>query len=119
MSCLFDSLSKFLNGVPSSMLRMRICDFLSTNPLLMEDLKAEDVIKHETGMTLAVYVCNMRMPSTMGGAIEIKAFAKLFRVNVWVDSLPNKKVIEFIEDPQLSWCHLKWTGGHFDPVISF
>ena len=117
MSCLFDSLSKFTDGMPSDILRNHICDYLQLNPTLMDNLRAEDVIKHEVGMTLKHYVANMRLSSTMGGATEIRSFTKLFKKNVLVKSLPNGKNIEFIEKPRYSWCGLIWTGGHFDPIL--
>lgn len=117
MSCLFDSLSKFSGGMQTDILRLHICDYLQTNPVLFDDLRAADVVKHEVNMTLANYVANMRLSGTMGGATEIRAFTKLFKKNVLVKSLPNGKNIEFIENSRYSWCGLVWTGGHFDPIL--
>jgi hypothetical protein len=117
MSCLFDSLCRFLKDISSLHLRIQICNYLASNPILLDDLTAEQVVTHETSMSLQVYIANMRMPSSMGGAIEIRSFTKLYRVNVKVNSLPNKRTIEFLEDPSLPWLTLEWTGGHFTPVI--
>ena len=116
MSCLFDSLSMFLEHMNSAMLRSNICDYLETNPLLIDDLKACEVINHETNYDLETYVSNMRSQSTMGGAIEIRAFTKIFQVNVKVLSMPNQKVIEFLENPHFAWFVIQWTGNHFDPI---
>ena len=116
MSCLFDSLSTFSDGMPSQILRLHICDYLQTNPVLLDNLRAEDVVKHELDVSLNSYVNTMRLPSTMGGATEIRAFTKLFNKNIFVKSIPNNKVIEFIENPHYKWVGLVWTGGHFDPV---
>ena len=118
MSCLFDSLSVFLENMTGEIIRSNICDYLDTNPLLIDDLKASDVVHHETGMDFNTYVNNMRNYSTLGGAIEIRAFTKIFQVNVKVISIPNKKNIEFLENPHFHWVVIQWTGNHFDPVKS-
>ena len=117
MSCLFDSLSRFveaedINGIS---LRTIICNYLSTNPSLLldtEDLRT--IIFIETGLEVDAYINQMRKQSTFGGAIEIRAFTKIFKLNVCVKSVPNNKRIEFIENPQYRWCVLVWTGNHYD-----
>ena len=114
MSCLFDSLSKFVN-MPSHILRLHICDFLQTNPELLDSLTASDVANFESNMNLASYVNTMRQNQTMGGATEIRSFTKLFKTNVRVKSIPNQRIIEFLEDVSYPWVNIRWTGGHFDP----
>ena len=116
MSCLFQSLSFFVQNMPHEMIRMAVCDFLMTNPKLMDDMNASDAITHETGMSFENYIKEMRQLSTMGGAIEIRCFTKIFNKNVRVFSVPNKKIIEFIENPNYDFCGLIWTGNHFDPM---
>lgn len=116
MSCLFDSLSKFIPVVSSYQMRNVICDFLLRNENLTDDLSASDVIKFESDMSLENYVSNMRQTSTMGGATEIKAFCLLFQKNVKIYSVPNNKVIEFVLDEKFPFISLRWTGGHYDPV---
>jgi hypothetical protein len=117
MSCLFDSLSTFIVNLNSTQLRQAICDYLETNPLLMDDLKAENVIEGENGMKLENYVRIMRNQNTMGGAIEIRAFINIFKINIRVKSIPNNRLIEFLVDKENQWKELVWTGGHFDPVV--
>lgn len=116
MSCLFDSLSSFVT-LKSHELRQGICDYLQTNPLLMDDLNAESVIQNENGNSLENYVRMMRNQNTMGGAIEIRAFVNIFKINIKVRSLPNGKTIEFVQNSENPWQEIIWTGGHFDPVI--
>lgn len=116
MSCLFDSLSKFVPVVSSIEMRNLICNFLSRNEKLTDDLSAEDVIKFESNIPLEQYVSQMRQTSTMGGATEIKAFCSLFNKNVKVYSEPNHKTIEFISNETYPFIHLRWTGGHYDPM---
>ena len=113
MSCLFDSLSTFVNASPTS-LRNMICNYLDTNPLLMDDLTAESVIKAECDGDLKKYTTSMHNPLTMGGAIEIKAFVNMFRINIIVLSIPNNKMIEFIQPGNEVTKKIRWTGGHFD-----
>jgi len=59
----------------------------------------------------------MRQTSTMGGATEIKAFCTLFKKNIKVYSMPNNKIIEFISNINYPFVSLRWTGGHYDPII--
>lgn len=115
MSCLFDSLSQDV-GLSSYDLRQEICDYLSSNPKLFDDMSCEEVVKHESGMELQNYVGNMRQTQTMGGATEIKAFCLIFKKNVKIESVPNQKTIEFTIEPYLPVVHLRWTGGHYDLV---
>jgi len=115
MSCLFDSLSQFIE-MDASNLRQGICDFLQTNPKLTDDMSAKDVISFESNTPLENYVMRMRQYSTMGGATEIKAFCIMFNRNAKVLSIPNDRIIEFVVDPAFSFIHLKWTGGHYDPI---
>ena len=118
MSCLFDSLSKFVS-INSHDLRQGICDFLDTNPKLLDDMSASDVINFESNMELNRYVANMRQYSTMGGATEIKAFCVMFKMNAKIQSIPNGKTIEFIINDTYPFVYLKWTGGHYDPIAGF
>ena len=118
MSCLFNSLSRFVNieSIDGAELRRLLCDFLEMNPSLIDDMNAENIIKEETNMPLAQYINLMRHSETFGGAIEIRAFTKLFKLNVMVKSLPNRKDIEFIENPEYLWAVISWDGGHFEAI---
>ena len=101
-------------------LRQGICDFCETNPKLIDDMSFEDMIKYDsnssTELSLQDYVRNMRNTSTMGGAIEIKAFCVLFKRNAKIYSVPNNKIIEFIVNEKYPYITLRWTGGHYDPM---
>ena len=117
MSCLFDSLSRFIESkdINGTFLRKIICDYLATNPsLLLDAEELKTIVFIETGLTVDEYINLMRNPSTFGGAIEIRAFTQLFKLNVCVKSVPNNKRIEFIENAQYRWCVLSWTGNHYD-----
>ena len=120
MSCLFNSLSKYVENesMGGNELRKIICDFLETNPLLIDDMSAETIINNETNLSLADYVNQMRRYDTFGGAIEIRCFTKIFKLNVMVKSLPNKKDIEFVENTNFLWSIISWSGGHFEALRS-
>lgn len=116
MSCLFNSLSRFIDDerITGDTLRAIICKYLETDPVLVIDLKT--VIFVETGLDVETYIRLMRNPSTFGGAIEIRAFTQIFKLNVCVKSLPNGKRIEFVDDPAYKWCVLTWSGNHYEAV---
>ena len=76
-------------------------------------MNTENGVKEET---LPVYINDMRRHETFGGAIEIRAFTKLFKMNVMVKSLPNSKDIEFIENKEYLWAVISWNGGHFEAI---
>ena len=118
MSCLFNSLSRFVKDdrIDGAVLRKLICDYLETNPMIFDDMTAETTIKEENGLDIATYVSNMRNSGTFGGAIEIRSFTKIFKLNVLVRSLPNSKNIEFIENTDCLWAYITWNGGHFEAV---
>ena len=114
MSCLFNSLSYFV-GLDSPSIRARICDWLATDPLLIDDMSASAVVMMESGMELGPYVEKMRWCGTWGGAIEIRAFVQIWRRPVHVKVVGTGRWIEFsCEEGEI--CRLEWTGGHYEPV---
>ena len=118
MSCLFNSFSRLI-GEPPQTIRGKICDYLATDPALMEDLSASVVVLVESGQALEPYVARMRSASTWGGAIEIRAFVQLWRRPVRVLTVRGRRWIEFPccsstdTGPE---CKLSWTGGHYEPM---
>lgn len=121
MSCLFNSLGALVGEAPHAV-RLRICDWLVSDPEIMEDLSASVVISVESGgrQDLSGYVARMRSPATWGGAIEIRSFVHLWRrpVRVWV--IRGRRWIEFplpagVEATGAE-CRLSWTGGHYTPI---
>lgn len=119
MSCLFNSFSALIGEAPQS-IRLRICDWLATDPLLLDDISASVIVPVESGLPLQPYVARMRSPATWGGAIEIRAFVRLWKRPVRVYSIQNRRWIEFPLDhgvaPTGPECKLQWTGGHYTPM---
>jgi hypothetical protein len=114
MSCLFNSFSALV-GEPAQGIRAKICDWLATDPLLMEDMSASVVALIESGQPLNQYVARMRSSSTWGGAIEIRAFVHLWKRPVKVWAIRYKRWIEF-PCSSGSECRLSWSGGHYEPM---
>lgn len=122
MSCLFDSLSKNIKNYSSNHLRQIICDYLIQNPILIDDLRAEQIIYYECNMTLQKYVDKMRLSRTWGGSIEIKSFCNIFNINVIVINIrDNNERIEFLSsNPDCSlYIEISWSGGHFTYLLTY
>lgn len=112
MSCLFNSLSYFVNA-DGRRLRNIICNYLETDPILFDVMNVSNIISPEI---VNEYVESMRCENTFGGALEIKSFCQLFKLNVLVKSFPNNKNIEFVENENNNWIYISWTGNHFEPI---
>lgn len=116
MSCLFNSLSYFLKNVNSSQLRQLICTYLKTNPNILDDIPASDITTWENSTNLEDYIKKMSLNSTWGGAIEIKCFCELFKVDVKVKH--KNRIISFTpNDPDVSkgTVTILYTGNHYEP----
>ena len=119
MSCLFRSLSKGIN-IHEDLLRKVIVDYIKTNPVLLDDIKAADVINWTEGQDLDKYARRMYHSYAWGGAIEIRAFCNLFHVNVCVHVLyTNKKfTIESARPNPVKTIHISYNGSHFEPMFT-
>jgi hypothetical protein len=133
MSCLFNSLSRFVDD-NSGEIRRKICDYLETNPILFSEVKAEDIILWESNTTLFNYVSKMRHISTWGGAIEIRAFCNLYNLSVEVVNIRDSKgeksiffpcnIKNVVESNEIeeniineeSRAKISWNGGHYEPL---
>jgi len=121
MSCLYRSLSHFIAHMDENQLRQCICNYLETNPSLMEDMSLADIVALEdVSYSKDDYVRRMRNTSTWGGAIEIKAFCDLFGANVEVRVRSTQESIHFQPSPPVSTMNVRieWQGHHFEPIVS-
>ena len=136
MSCLFNSLSYFINiknnrgdtessycigscdpgtgRADGNIMRSIICDYLEKDPIIFDDMNVSKIIDPDQ---IHVYVENMRNENTYGGALEIKSFCKIFNLNVLIKSIPNNRDIEFLENGEYCYIGLYWTGDHFEPIV--
>jgi len=122
MSCLFDSLSKLIPGIPD--MRTHICDYIQTNKDLLlknDSIKAWIINtcidryneEHIDDQMIDMYVNDMRKRSECGGAPEIAIASKIFNVTIIVIP-PSGTPIVFnnADDPNTS-IQLNWTGNHY------
>ena len=115
MSCLFDSLSRYLPG-SSINIRTKICDYLKQNNKIIDGMNTRDILTLET----TDYITKMRKTSTWGGAIEIQCACNIWKIRVLVEDKRHKKkhnIIEFIpiNNTYNKTINLKWSGGHYTP----
>ena len=119
MSCLFRSLAPAV-GLSPGALRKRIVDYIRTDPPLLDNIKATDIVKWTEGKDLHSYTNQMYSQSTWGGAIEIRAYCELFRVAVCVHVLYTRKT--FMVEPStttiLKTVHINYNGSHFEPMYT-
>ena len=117
MSCLFQSLSRFITHGDYRKLRQDICDYLDTNAPLLDDLTIKDIAEFE-GMSKDDYIRNMRNDSTWGGAPEIRAFCEMYKVSVKVVVLSSRKIIEFSPSQKSDiFVMISWNGSHFESIL--
>ena len=116
MSCLFNSMSYFLNEDPQ-IIRNKICDYLQNDRPIMQDLSTKTIL--ELGGTKN-YIQTMRSPSTWGGAIEIQAACNVWGISVNVIDVrtSNRNVVNFIpiNNTSSKTITLEWSGGHYEPL---
>lgn len=125
MSCLFRSLSYFIKDMDETKLRAMIVQHMKTDPVLFDDsLKLSEILKISQLGELSHYCQQMSLPSTWGGAIEIRVFCDLFHASVHVHVLSSGKIIEFIPFTAPQQCtllknlHITWNGSHYEPLHS-
>lgn len=115
MSCLFNSLSYFINE-DSFSIRQKICDYLESNQPIIDGLETNFILSLEN----VNYIQSMRHTFTWGGAIEIQAACNLWNLQINVRNYRDRKgeIIEFIpvRGSAFKTVELEWTGGHYEPV---
>ena len=128
MSCLFNSFEACLKlysiSDSSNTMRQKICDYLLTNPILMDDINAETIISWDSNLSLKDYVQRMRLTSTWGGALEIRCFVNLYDFDVEVVNIRNlnlqnitlKQIIEFVKPNTKGKIRITWSGNHYEPL---
>ena len=77
MSCLFNSLSYFIN-IDSYTIRQLICNYLQENKPIIDGLSTDTILEYENNN----YISNMRQTSTWGGAIEIQCACNIWKCQI-------------------------------------
>lgn len=119
MSCLFNSLSYFLD-LHNNEIRQKICDYLEENKPIMDGIETKSILEMEGQGGFHSYIANMRRTHTWGGAIEIQVACNIWSAKIFVKCLRGKdnSIIEFLPiSGQIKRdFSLEWTGGHYEPV---
>lgn len=110
MSCLFNSLSRFVDDDPYT-IRQKVCDYIASNKVLCDGIDNNVLCDADKDL----YVDKMRKTSTWGGAIEIKAFCEIYGVSVAVHN--SRGIITFHPETTSSRerIDVTWSGGHYEP----
>ena len=118
MSCLFNSLSYFIDE-NSCQIRQKICDYLQSNLPIIDGIETSHVLELEHDSAFN-YINSMRSICTWGGAIEIQAACNIWKicVNVRNDRDHYAKTIQFIpiNNQYDRTIDIYWTGGHYEPI---
>lgn len=118
MSCLFNSMSKFLN-FSSDHIRQSICDYLEANEPIVDGLPTEFILSLDDKN----YVRKMRNQSEWGGAIEIQAACNIWEIRIIIHNIRDRdsKTIEFLplHKPYRYTAELSWNGYHYEPMRGY
>ena len=119
MSCLFNSMSRFLQ-LDINIIRQQICDYLQNNNIIIDGITTNSILEMEGDN----YVDKMRGQSTWGGAIEIQAACNIWNLKVVVHNNRDNPhtMIEFLpvnnNNNITRIIELEWTGGHYEAKIN-
>ena len=120
MSCLFNSLSYFVNE-DSYKMRQTICDYLQENKPIIDGLETRDILNNEATDKNS-YITNMRQTSTLGGAIEIQSACNIWNIQINVSNYRDtgNRIIEFVplHGNIANTINIYWNGGHFEPITA-
>ena len=125
MSCLFNSLSYFIDASPQE-IRDWICDYLEENNPVMEGMDTRLVLALESGSNdkrhAKSYIPKMRRRSTWGGGDEIISACNLWSLKLLVHNIRDNsgEVIEFlpIDGDPVGVIHISWNGNHYTSMPS-
>lgn len=114
MSCLFDSLSYFLN-IDSNSIRQIICNYLESTNQIINGIDNKVLLDIEDSH----YIEKMRNVNTWGGGIEIKSACNIWNIKIIVLINNRQQMIEFIPDNSTTFngiIAIEWLGNHYVPL---
>lgn len=122
MSCLFNSLQYFIPSLTPFQIRRQICDYLSQNQAVIEDLDTHELLNTIHSHGAENYVKEMRNSATWGTAIEIQAACNIWRTAIVVinkrDNPSTKIMFVPVKSAAQSTISVSWTGNHYEPISS-
>ena len=122
MSCLFDSLSYFIDA-SSDELRQYIADYLEDGGEVIDGMDTSTVLAldadHGNGDP-ASYIRKMRRSSVWGGSIELSAASSIWDLKILVHNIRDRDggVIEFmpLSGRPVGVAEISWSGNHYSAV---
>ena len=96
MSCLFNSLSYFINE-NSNDIRQKICDYLQKNLSIIDGIETSQVLELDNN-SASNYITNMRSSSTWGGAIEIQVACNIWKISINVKNFRDEMVDDVVNN---------------------
>lgn len=115
MSCLFDSLSYFLNYT-GEQIRQKICDYLEENRPIIEGVPTDLIL----GLEDDNYIKKMRRRNEWGSAVEITAACNIWKLRIIVHNIRGgqSRKIEFIpvNKTYIYTINISWNGYHYEPL---
>lgn len=113
MSCLFDSISNFVN-TDGNTVRQLICNYLEGNNPIIEGVPTSTILNSEDSQ----YIQKMRNSSQWGGGIEIQAACNIWKLRIVVYNIEAGKeasAIEFLPltTQPIHTIRLTWNGEHY------
>lgn len=122
MSCLFDSLSYFIDGTPDE-LRQYIADYLEDGGEIIDGMDTSTVLALDTDHgngDPASYIRKMRRSSTWGGGVELIAASTIWDLKILVHNIRDRdgEVIEFLplNAAPVGEIALEWNGSHYTAI---
>lgn len=120
MSCLFQSLSRFV-GSDAATVRSEICDAMAIahDGDVYAGVSIPEWVQFASDDTREQYIARMRSHSTMGGGVEIAVACYLYRIEARV-ILNGRCVARFPApdgsppNPTVAW--LDYNGHHYEPM---
>ena len=115
MSCLFIAISRGLSGLYTHQeVRSMIVSYLENDGPLFSDKNAHEVISSFEDPK--EYFRRMRLHSTWGGGIEIRAAVEIFKVLIYIHTTFDEDVIKWSSITHNSdrIIHIKYNGSHYE-----
>jgi ubiquitin thioesterase OTU1 len=113
-SCLFSTISylidkKNFNESSSLIFRLTIVDYIN---------EKTDITDEFLGMSKKEYILKMENPDCWGGAIELKLFSDIFKIQIASIDIQSGRVDIFGETENYTHIiYILYNGNHYDPLV--
>lgn len=119
MSCLFNSISHFIQNTSGPNVRYQICEYLSENKVVISGIDTHELLE----IIEKNYINNMKQLSKWGGGIEIQTACNIWNLCIVVLDIRKDEHISIVFKPidpntniENSKIHITWNGFHYEPI---